>query len=54
MFQGMTQGFYDDMLQQLNEMKDSNIDLQLLLTLFSFECANNENCYNIMTDTQAQ
>lgn len=40
--------------QQLEAMKQVDVDLKMIMSLFSFECANNFNCAKIINDPRAQ
>lgn len=48
----MPQKFYDDMTDNLSLVKKHNLRVQL--TLFSFECADVDNCFNLINDDEKQ
>lgn len=48
-FQNLPSNFYNDFKSLLQISKEANI--KLFVTLFSFECVNTDNCYNMIADT---
>lgn len=46
--------WYQDMESQLVAMKDQWVNVQVMLSLFSFECANNLDCVHMINTTEGQ